>query len=107
MIVCVFLHSTLGYKVYAPALRSVTGLDYSVSSLKEAAERIFQHERLMNFRLGVSSTQDMLPQRILSDMENPEKHRESKALYYQLRHWNTDGVPDKPVLRTLGLSSEE
>ena len=107
LIVCVFLHSTLGYKVYAPALRSVTGLDYSVSSLKESGERIFQLERLMNVRLGASSEQDTLPQRILDGMENPEKHWESKALYYQLRHWDTDGVPDESVLRTLGLSSEE
>jgi aldehyde:ferredoxin oxidoreductase len=85
----------------------VTGLDYSVSSLKKAGERIFQLERLMNVRLGVSSSQDTLPSRILNGMENPEKHRESKALYYQLRHWGTDGAPDESVLETLRLSSEE
>jgi aldehyde:ferredoxin oxidoreductase len=106
LIVCVFLHSTLGYNVYAPALRAATGLDYSVSSLKEAGERIFQLERLMNVRLGVSSNQDLLPQRILDGMESPEKHRESKALYYQLRYWGTDGLPDESALRTLGLLSE-
>jgi aldehyde:ferredoxin oxidoreductase len=107
LIVCVFLHATLGYKVYAPALRSVTGLDYSISSLKEAGERIFQLERLMNVGLGVSSDQDNLPQRILMGMDNPEKHTESKSLYYQLRQWNEDGVPDESVLRTVGLSPEE
>ncbi|HUW96615.1 MAG TPA: aldehyde ferredoxin oxidoreductase C-terminal domain-containing protein, partial [Anaerolineae bacterium] len=107
LIVCVFLHATLGYKVYAPALRSVTGLDYSISSLKEAGERIFQLERLMNVGLGVSSDQDTLPQRILTGMDNPEKHVESKSLYYQLRHWNEGGAPDESVLRTLGLSPEE
>jgi aldehyde:ferredoxin oxidoreductase len=106
LIVCVFLHSTLGYKVYAPALRAVTGLDYSVSSLKEAGERIFQLERLMNVRLGVSPSQDTLPSRILNGMENPEKHRESKALYYRLRHWASDGTPDQSMLQTLGLLSE-
>jgi len=107
LIVCVFLHATLGYKVYAPALRSVTGLDYSISSLKEAGERIFQLERLMNVGLGVSSDQDTLPQRILTGMDNPEMHVESKSLYYQLRHWSEDGAPDESVLRTLGLSPEE
>ena len=107
LIVCVFLHATLGYKVYAPALRSVTGLDYSISSLKEAGERIFQLERLMNVGLGVSSDQDTLPQRILTGMDNPHKHVESKSLYYQLRHWNEGGAPDESVLRTLGLSPEE
>ena len=107
LIVCVFLHATLGYKVYAPALRSVTGLDYSISSLKEAGERIFQLERLMNVGLGVSSDQDTLPQRILTGMDNPEMHLESKSLYYQLRHWNEAGAPDESVLQTLGLSPEE
>jgi aldehyde:ferredoxin oxidoreductase len=106
LIVCVFLHATLGYKVYAPALRSVTGLDYSISSLKEAGERIFQLERLMNVGLGVSSAQDTLPQRILTGMENPEKHAESKSLYYQLRHWNEAGAPDESALRAFGLSLE-
>ena len=106
LILCVFLHSTLGYKVYAPALRAVTGLDYSVSSLKEVGERIFQLERLMNVRLGVSSNQDILPKRILDGMESPEKHRESKTLYYRLRQWTDDGIPDQSVLQTLGLLSE-
>lgn len=107
LIVCVFLHATLGYKVYAPALRSVTGLDYSISSLKEAGERIFQLERLMNVGLGVSSDQDNLPQRILMGMDDPEKHTKSKSLYYQLRQWNEDGVPDESVLPTVELSPEE
>jgi len=104
LIVCVFLHATLGYKVYAPALRSVTGLDHSVSSLKEAGERIFQLERLMNVGLGVSSDQDILPHRILTGIDNFEKHTQSKSLYYELRHWSEDGAPDGSLLRTLGLS---
>jgi aldehyde:ferredoxin oxidoreductase len=107
LIVCVFLHATLGYKVYAPALRSVTGLDYTVSSLKEAGERIFQLERLMNVNLGVSSSQDALPGRILTGMDSPEKHVESKSLYYQLRHWNEGGAPEESVLQTLGLKPDE
>jgi aldehyde:ferredoxin oxidoreductase len=107
LIVCVFLNATLGYKVYAPALRAVTGLDYTISSLKEAGQRIFQLERLMNVGLGVSSDQDTLPQRILTGIDNPEKHTESKSLYYQLRHWSKDGAPDDSALRILGLSPEE
>jgi aldehyde:ferredoxin oxidoreductase len=103
LIVCVFLHASLGYKVYAPALQFVTGLDYTVSSLKETGERIFQLERLMNIRLGVSAEQDVLPQRIVEGMENPEKHLESRRLYYELRHWNEQGVPDEQALRALGL----
>jgi aldehyde:ferredoxin oxidoreductase len=106
LIVCVFLHATLGYKVYAPALRSVTGLDYTISSLKESGERIFQLERLMNVDLGVSSDQDTLPQRILTGMDHPEKHVKSKSLYYQLRHWNEGGAPEESVLQTLGLGAD-
>jgi aldehyde:ferredoxin oxidoreductase len=103
LIICVFLHATLGYKVYARALQCVTGLDYTVSSLKEAGERIFQLERLMNVRLGVSSAHDMLPQRIVGGMENPDKHRKSKRLYYELRQWDEEGIPDEQALRALGL----
>jgi aldehyde:ferredoxin oxidoreductase len=105
LIICVFLHATLGYKVYAPALRSVTGLDYTVSSLKEAGERIFQLERLMNVRLGVSSQHDMLPDRILAGMDDLEKHLESKRIYYQLRGWTEEGAASKGKLAALGLSA--
>ncbi|MGB9300152.1 MAG: aldehyde ferredoxin oxidoreductase family protein [Anaerolineae bacterium] len=105
LIICVFLHATLGYKVYAPALRSVTGLDYTVSSLKEAGERIFQLERLMNVRLGVSSQHDMLPDRILAGMDDLEKHLESKRIYYQLRSWTEEGAASKGKLAALGLSA--
>jgi len=105
LIICVFLHATLGYKVYAPALRSVTGLDYTVSSLKEVGERIFQLERLMNVRLGVSSKHDMLPDRILAGMDDLEKHVASKRIYYQLRGWTEEGAASKGKLAALGLSA--
>jgi aldehyde:ferredoxin oxidoreductase len=105
LIICVFLHASLGYKVYAPALRSVAGLDYTVSSLKEAGERIFQLERLMNVRLGVSSKDDTLPARILSGMDDREKHLQSKRIYYQLRGWTEAGVASQDRLAALSLSA--
>jgi aldehyde:ferredoxin oxidoreductase len=107
LIVCVFVHASLGYKVYAPALSAVTGLDYTLPSLKQSGERIFQLERLMNVRLGVSSKDDTLPERILAGMDDPVKHEDSKRIYYELRHWTEDGVPHESVLRALGLSPEQ
>jgi aldehyde:ferredoxin oxidoreductase len=107
LILCVFLHATLGYKVYAPALACVTGIPHTVSSLKVAGERIFQLERLMNVSLGVSSKQDVLPQRILSGMDDPEKHSESKRVYYRRRNWTEDGVPREETLTALGLPPRE
>ena len=107
LIVCVFVHASLGYKVYAPALSAVTGLDYTVPSLKEVGERIFQLERLMNVRLGVSSKDDTLPERILAGMDNLEKHLESKRIYYELRGWTEAGVASKDRLAALGLSAGE
>ncbi len=103
LIMCVFLYATFGYKVYASALACVTGIPHTVSSLKEAGERIFQLERLMNVGLGVSSEQDALPQRIASGMDDPEKHSESKRVYYQLRNWTEEGVPREDALSALGL----
>jgi aldehyde:ferredoxin oxidoreductase len=106
LIVCVFLHATLGYKVYAPALRAVTGLDYTISSLKEAGRRIFQLERLMNGRLGVTSKHDTLPQRILSGMDDLAKHQASKRAYYRIRNWTEDGAAARDTLAALNLLSE-
>jgi aldehyde:ferredoxin oxidoreductase len=105
LIVCTFLHGTFGYKVYAPALRYVTGLDHSASSLREAGERIFQLERLMNVRLGVSAEDDLLPQRIISGMDHTDQYLRSRSLYYQLRRWTEDGQPKTEMLSALGLSA--
>ena len=103
LIMCVFLHATLGYKVYAPALRYVTGLDYTVASLKRAGERIFQLERLMNVRLRASSEADVLPERIVTGMDTPEKYLKSKRQYYELRNWSEDGAPNEKTLTALDL----
>jgi len=78
-----------------------------VPSLKEVGERIFQLERLMNVRLGVSSKDDTLPERILAGMDNLEKHLESKRIYYELRGWTEAGVASKDRLAALGLSAGE
>jgi aldehyde:ferredoxin oxidoreductase len=106
LIVCVFLHATFGYKVYAPALRLVSGLDYTVPSLKESGERIFQLERLMNVRLGVSADQDLLPPRIIAGMEDPDKYEASRSIYYQMRSWTQRGQQKPEILKALGLPAD-
>lgn len=106
LIVCVFLHATFGHKVYAQALRLVCGLDYTVPALREAGERIFQLERLMNVRLGVSARQDVLPPRILAGMDDAHKHEQSRYIYYQMRGWSEDGRQEPEMLKALGLPAD-
>jgi len=47
---------------------------------------------MMNVRLGVSSQEDVLPDRIVAGMEDPDRYLDTKRRYYQLRNWTEDGA---------------
>ena len=51
-----------------------------------------QLETMMDVRLGVSSQEDVLPDRIVSGMEDPDRYLDTKRRYYQLRNWTQDGA---------------
>ena len=73
-------------------------------------ERIWNMERDFNNRAGFSSKDDTLPKRLL---EEAAKTGPAKGLvnrlgdmlpeYYQLRGWDTDGVPTAETRKRLGL----
>jgi aldehyde:ferredoxin oxidoreductase len=107
---CLFLTFGIGLEEIAPLMRAATGHDYSVESLTEAGERIWNLERLWNMRAGLTAADDTLPKRML---ETPipagptrgQVNRLGEMLpdYYQARGWSTDGRPTSETLARLGL----
>jgi len=109
---------------------SALGVPHTGESLLEASERIVNLERMYNVREGLRKKDDLLPKRFLTEKlkisKNPATDISQQAplpgekqlastdgllineeamldKYYQLRGWNTDGVPTDEKLKALGL----
>jgi aldehyde:ferredoxin oxidoreductase len=108
---CLFTSFAYTPQHYVDLYNSVTGGDYSVETLLEAGDRIYNIERVFNVKAGVDGSQDTLPKRLLEDPipEGPSKGTLSKLSellpeYYSLRGW-VDGAPTAETLAKLGVEA--
>jgi len=82
----------------------------STEELLEIGERIFNQKRMINYRLGIRKTDDILPPR-LSKESRPSggakgvlpKMTQLLDEYYQHRGWDSDGKPSEETARRLRL----
>jgi aldehyde:ferredoxin oxidoreductase len=94
-------------------LNYITGWNVNADNLKKIGERIYNLERLINTKRGVSRKDDILPCRVMNE---PIPNGPAKGLYvskeildkmldeyYELRGWNRDGLPTNEKLAELGL----
>lgn len=92
-------------------IETATGIDMGgYEGFMKIGERIFNLERLFNFKAGLTGKDDTLPKRMLEEPmpEGPAKgmvvHLNEMLLeYYKLRGWSSQGVPTKKKLEELGL----
>jgi aldehyde:ferredoxin oxidoreductase len=94
-------------------VNGVTGWSLNLKDLEKIGERIYNLERLINVRRGVSRKDDRLPSRVLNESipEGPVKGRlclpkDLDAMldtYYEIRGWNKEGIPTDEKLKELGL----
>jgi len=95
------------------ALNSVTGWDVSLRELEKIGERIYNLERMINVRRGLSRKDDTLPYRVMNEPipDGPARGRHCPQeeldimldTYYALRGWTRDGIPTDGKLSELGL----
>jgi len=107
---CLFATFGLGADDLALLLSAATGESYSVDAVMEIGDRIYNMERLFNFKAGLSGADDRLPERLL---KNPIPAGPSKGMvsrlgdmlpeYYRLRGWDETGTPTPEKLKSLGL----
>ena len=107
---CLFTSFALGAQEYADLLNAATGTNYTVETLLEAGERIYNLERLFNKAAGMKPEDDRLPKRLMEDPipGGPSKGMTSKIAltlpqYYEARGW-VDAFPTEETLRRLGLA---
>jgi aldehyde:ferredoxin oxidoreductase len=101
----------IGPERTAQIVNSALGWDWTAEDLLTTGKRLFQLKRLINLRLGVTSADDTLPERLLTE---PRPSGDAAGVlpdlevmlpvYYQLRDWDQDGVPRQRRLEELGLS---
>lgn len=107
---CLFTTFAWTMEDIAPQIAAACEGEWTVDSLVEAGERIWNLERQFNMDAGLTGKDDTLPKRMLKDAAKtgPAKGRVNeldKMLpeYYQLRGWTTDGVPTPETLDRLAL----
>lgn len=116
MIVCHFCEGVYGVTLtqnHVDLLRLVTGWDLSLDELTEIANRIHTLKRSFNCREGLRRKDDRLPYRFLHEKipsgssgglgVTPEELQQLLDEYYQLRGWDSEGVPTRETLDKLGL----
>jgi len=90
------------------AYQQVTGNKMDLGKFVRTGERIFNLERMINIRQGLSNG-DTLPARLVDE---PQKDGNEKSIvqlapmlkkYYKVRRWDENGVPTKKLLKKLGI----
>ncbi|MBF0200943.1 MAG: aldehyde ferredoxin oxidoreductase family protein [Desulfamplus sp.] len=103
--------SLMDFSLYPDLFSSVTGIKCSSKDFLRAGERIHVLERYMNTREGISSRDDVLPDRVLMEtIAGDEKKRmvplnKMIGKYYRLRGYDKNGVPGKSLLGKLKIPS--
>ncbi|HID60839.1 MAG TPA: aldehyde ferredoxin oxidoreductase, partial [Hadesarchaea archaeon] len=108
--VCVMGRKAIGEKELVRILAVTTGWNVSVDGLLTAGERIYNLERVIAVRDGVSRKDDILPQRIVEGASPNLRSRIGGENfdgmldeYYSLRGWDENGKPTCEKLEELGL----
>lgn len=108
--ICVFTSFAWSLEDVAPQIDAACEGDWSVETLLEIGERIWNLERNFNNAAGFTAADDKLPERLMKDAAKtgPADGLTSqldKMLpeYYQLRGWTAEGVPTNETLGRLGL----
>ena len=91
-------------------INHATGSDYTPDSLLEAAERVYNLERLFLTKAGFTRADDTLAQRMSEPMPAGPVQGETFELdrllddYYTARGWDADGIPTPHRLEKLGIA---
>ncbi len=117
ILVCDF--APLGIMEFIKGLEYSIGLSLNEQQYLQIGDRIWNLIRLFNTREGISGEDDTLPARFFEEelpLPAEEGGRKSVSLpesgfkkalaeYYQIRGWNSNGIPTRERLEELGLLS--
>ena len=107
---CLFTSFALGLEDYTALLSTVTGIEYTPEMALMAGERVWNLEKIWNLKAGYSKADDTLPTRFL-EVTLPDGASKGQVVkldvtlpeYYEIRGWNTEGIPTESKLEELSL----
>lgn len=97
---------------HCKAIALATGLRMTTGRMLEIGDRGYNIERLYNLREGLTAKDDSLPDRITKVPQVPGRPDTVVNLpamlptYYQVRGWDSNGIPTEARLRRLGISRD-
>jgi len=107
LIVCIFAGRAITKEWVVKLVNAATDFGWTEEDINEFGGRIYNLERLLAVREGITSKDDTLPHRIMeeslnggrSDGTKISKENFQKMLqeYYQLQGWDEDGIPTESV----------
>ena len=107
---CLFTSGAWDLADYAEQLDAACEGSWTKERLEETGERVWNLERQYNLAAGLTRADDTLPPRLLNDPapSGTAKGRVCELTtmldeYYELRGWNSQGVPTEATLNRLGL----
>lgn len=90
-------------------LSAATGIKFNFGKMLRIGERGYNIERLVNQRMGVDASCDMLPKRLTEELQD-ESNKKSKVplekmkkRYYKARGWDKNGLPTPKLIAKLGI----
>jgi aldehyde:ferredoxin oxidoreductase len=114
LVICTFIQDDISFDLCADLLSFATGVTYRSEDLHKTAVRINTLERLFNVREGITRTNDVLPERLLTEAlpDGPAKGSKVKPKelakmldeYYEAMGWDVKtGIPLRNNLNDLNL----
>lgn len=107
---CIFTTFAWSLPDLAPQLQAACDEAYTVEELAKIGERIWNMEREFNNRAGLTSKDDSLPKRLLTEAakSGPAKGKVNELAkmlpkYYEVRGWDKEGRPTAETKKRLGL----
>jgi len=101
---CNFTVGPLSDEAMAGVLKATTGHDYDLDEMYKIGRRIWHMRRAFNLRYcGMDGTDDVLPQRVVSQLPTDTPFDDLLTAYYQARGLDAQGIPLRSTLQELGL----
>jgi aldehyde:ferredoxin oxidoreductase len=107
---CVFTTFAWGMPEIQAQIQAACEGDFSVDTLMQIGERIWNLERKFNLGAGWTAKDDTLPKRLLTEAAKTgpaagKVNELDKMLpeYYEMRGWSKEGVPTSETMERLGL----
>ncbi len=116
LVICHFTyHIPLHHEEKIALLNAATGLEYTQDSVALFAQRVAVLTRMFNHREGVTRASDVLPPRMWEPERGGPRDGMTAAVsrddfeaclerFYQLRGFDTDGLPTVETIERVGLS---